>query len=222
MKKKLTHNNHKAWLEQGNKLFDSEHYEKAMADYDKAIQIKPDYYEAWFNRGLVLYELGHYQETLASYDKAIQFKPDYYNAWFNRAALLANEFNHYKKALVNYDFVIQLKPDSYLAWSYRGRALVELGDYEEALASYDKAIQLEPNYHNAWFARFKVLYNKLGRRQEAIAGIIEFIELNPELAKKQAQILSQLPCAKTTPFWSRIYNIIICYYIYFFKKRKDK
>ncbi|MGB8700825.1 MAG: tetratricopeptide repeat protein, partial [Thermosynechococcaceae cyanobacterium] len=59
-------------------------YEDAVASYDEALKIKPDYYQAWYGRGWAFYQLGRYEEAIASYDKALQFKPDYSNAWFNR------------------------------------------------------------------------------------------------------------------------------------------
>jgi tetratricopeptide (TPR) repeat protein len=51
-------------------------YEDAIASYDKAIEIKPDYYEAWNNRGNALGDLGRFEDAIASFDKAIEIKPD--------------------------------------------------------------------------------------------------------------------------------------------------
>ena len=41
--------------------------EEALASYDKAIALKPDYAEAFNNRGNALRELEHLDEALASY-----------------------------------------------------------------------------------------------------------------------------------------------------------
>lgn len=54
--------------------------EEAIASYDKAIEIKPDYYRAWDNRGDVLRELEQYQEAVSSYSKALEVNPDYHFA----------------------------------------------------------------------------------------------------------------------------------------------
>ena len=50
---------------------------EALASYDKAIALKPDYAEAHNNRGNALRDLKRPEEALASYDKAIALKPDY-------------------------------------------------------------------------------------------------------------------------------------------------
>uniref|UniRef100_UPI00117774EA TPR end-of-group domain-containing protein n=1 Tax=Calothrix rhizosoleniae TaxID=888997 RepID=UPI00117774EA len=60
-------------------------YEEALASYDKAVVIKPDYHEAWYNRGYALGNVGRYEEALASYDKALAIKPDLHLAWYNKA-----------------------------------------------------------------------------------------------------------------------------------------
>ena len=46
--------------------------EAAIASYDKALEIKPDYHVAWNNRGIALDNLGRGEEAIASYDKALE------------------------------------------------------------------------------------------------------------------------------------------------------
>lgn len=64
------------WRLQGDTAFQAGRYEEAIASYDKAVAIKPDYHEAWSNRGASLGRLGRYEEAIASFDKALEFKPD--------------------------------------------------------------------------------------------------------------------------------------------------
>ena len=66
--------------------------EEAVASYDKAVEIKPDYHQAWNNRGIALRKLGRLEEAVASYDKAVEIKPDLHDAWGIRGnALLSWE-----------------------------------------------------------------------------------------------------------------------------------
>ncbi len=44
--------------------------EEALASYDQALKLQPDYYLAWVNRGNALADLGRLEEALASYDQA--------------------------------------------------------------------------------------------------------------------------------------------------------
>ncbi len=50
-------------------------YEPAIADYSKAIELKPDFAEAHYNRGSSFYELGSYEESIADLTRAIDLNP---------------------------------------------------------------------------------------------------------------------------------------------------
>ena len=165
-------------LNSGNDLFASERYKEAVIDYDKAIQIKPDYHEAWYNRGIALRKLQRYQEAIASYDKAIQIKPDNHEAWNNRGNAL-DELKQYQEAIASYDKAIQIKPDNHEAWYNRGLSLGELKQYEQAITSWDKAIQFKRDVHEAWYNRGNAL-RKLQRDQEAIASYDKAIQFKPD------------------------------------------
>ena len=104
---------------EGNKLLRLQKYQEAIASYDKAIAIKPDFHEAWYGRGLCLDNLQKYQEAIASFDKAIAIKSDFHEAWHNRGFSL-NELQKYQEAITSFDKAIAIKPDFYVAWNNRG------------------------------------------------------------------------------------------------------
>ncbi len=60
-------------------------YDKAIADLNRAIQLKYDYPDAYYNRGLANYYLGKYEESIKDYTSAIQYNPKLSRAYFNRA-----------------------------------------------------------------------------------------------------------------------------------------
>jgi tetratricopeptide (TPR) repeat protein len=49
------------YQERGLILTESERYQEAIASFDKALEIRPDWAEIWYNRGLALLELGKRQ-----------------------------------------------------------------------------------------------------------------------------------------------------------------
>ena len=51
-------------------------WDKAIADYDEAIRLKPDLAETFINRGTAYYYKGQFDRAIRDYDEAIRLKPD--------------------------------------------------------------------------------------------------------------------------------------------------
>ena len=62
-----------------------EKYEEAKKDFDKAIEINPNYAEAYSSRGTSEARLKKYENALNEFNKAIQINPDFAEAYRNRA-----------------------------------------------------------------------------------------------------------------------------------------
>src|SRR3972149_8345186 len=56
----------------GISTFEQKNLSAALADFDKAIVIKPDCAKAYYNRGAVRYELKNYKGAINDYDKTIE------------------------------------------------------------------------------------------------------------------------------------------------------
>ena len=65
-------------------------YEEAINDYDKAIELRPDYAPVYKNRGNAKAELGRYEEAITDFDKAIKLEPDNQNFHNGRAIAFAS------------------------------------------------------------------------------------------------------------------------------------
>jgi tetratricopeptide (TPR) repeat protein len=167
--------------------------EEALANWDSALEIKPDLQEAWYNRGVTLLYLRRYEEAIASFDKTLEFKPNDHEVWHIRGILLWT-LGRLEEALTSFDKATEFKPDFSEAWIYRGAALLTLGRLEEAIASFDQAIQIKPEFSEAWYNRGIALFY-LGRFEEAIASFAQttqFISDFPEAWNFQGAALSQL------------------------------
>jgi len=161
-----------------NGLEEPNHYEEAIASYDKAIEFKPDYPDAWYNRGAALGKLECFEEAIASYDQALVIKDDYLNAWNNRGTALY-ELGRYEEALASYDKALVIKDDDHEIWNNRGVALGHLERIEEEIASYDKALEIKPDDADHWSNRGLAL-SRLCRYDEALANQDQALKLQPE------------------------------------------
>jgi tetratricopeptide (TPR) repeat protein len=153
----------------------------ALASYDRAIELRPDYAEALFNRGNILHELKQFEEALASYDRLLNLRPDYAEALFNRGNTL-HELKRFEEALASYDRAIELRPDYAEAFLNRGNTLHELKRFEEALTNYDRLLKLRPHYAEPLLNRGNTLY-ELKRFEEALASYDRLLKLRPDYAE---------------------------------------
>ena len=103
---------HDAWYNRGIALGNLGRFEKAIASYDQAVQIKPDDHKAWYNRGYALGNLDRLEEAIASYDQAIKIKPDFHQAWYNKACRYALQGN-VEQAIENLQQAINLSPEKW-------------------------------------------------------------------------------------------------------------
>ena len=164
-----------------NVLFELQRYEEALASYDRALALQPDFAQALSNRGNVLFELQRYEEALASYDGALALQPDFAQALSNRGNVLF-ELKRYEEALTSCDRAVAIQPDFAQALSNRGNILFKLKRYEEALASYDRAVAIQPDFAQALSNRGNILF-KLKRYEEALASYDRAVAIQPDFAE---------------------------------------
>ena len=168
------------YFRRGYACYDLGLYDLAIANYDKAIQLKPDYVNAYYNRGNVKGKLGQYFAAISDYDKAIQLKPTLAEAYNNRGVAKA-DLGQYFAAISDYDKAIQLKPDYADAYNTRGIAKTRLGQHFAAIRDFDKTIQLEPDDADAYYNRGNVK-GKLSQYFAAISDYDKAIQLKPDHA----------------------------------------
>src|SRR5579883_152691 len=130
------------WFRQGLTAAATESYERAIAYFDRVIEVRPDYYEAWYERGLALEKRGLYRDAIASFDRALSLRPSMDAAIqisYDRGNALQYGLGDYSEALNAYDQVLQMNASHELTWQNRGNALLYgLNRPTEAITSFDR------------------------------------------------------------------------------------
>jgi tetratricopeptide (TPR) repeat protein/S1-C subfamily serine protease len=150
---------------------------------DKAIQLRPNFYQAWYLRGFVYMAQNNYQEALKSFDKSVQIEPKFSTAWRWRGIILGN-LEKYPEALACFEQIAKLDPEDSGAQTFRSIMLIGLKRFPEALAIADKSIQKYPNSWN-YFARGIARFGT-GDQKGALTDLNEAIRLNPEAIEDSA------------------------------------
>jgi tetratricopeptide (TPR) repeat protein len=156
------------------------HFEKALANYDKALALDPGFIEALNNRGVVLEAMNRLEEALASYDRVLALSPDLATVIRNRGNVL-NALNLTGEALANYDRALALDPDDADAFNGRGNVLRKLHRIREAEEMFRRAILLNPDHAQAHCNLGNVLID-LGKPDQAAAVLRRAIALDPDFA----------------------------------------
>lgn len=153
----------------------------ALASYDRALTVRPNYAEVLSNRGVTLHGLKRFEEALTSYDRALTARPNYAEALSNRGNTL-KELKRFDEALTSYDLALTVRPDYAEAHYNRGITLQELKRFEEALASYARALAVQPKYAEAHYNSGGAL-KELKRFEDALASYDLALTARPNYAE---------------------------------------
>lgn len=129
-------------------------YEKAVADYTRCLEIKPNDSSARWNRATYNASLGQYDQAIADWTIYIEGDTDFSHqlegknksiagAFFWRGHVYQNYKRDYSKAIADYTAAIQLNPQIEDAHRLRGQCYELLGETEKA--QQDFAIEPKRN-----------------------------------------------------------------------------
>ncbi len=172
-----------AWMgynNRGKAYADRGAYELALRDYNKAIELKPEYAEHYNNRGNALDDLGDHAQAIRDFDKAIELKPGYAPAYNNRGVTLATQGDPVR-GIRDLTQAIKLQADYVNAYYNRGNSYLMLGDPARAIQDFNKAIELNPDFAQAYNNR-GTAYGASGDIEQALRDHTKAIELKPDFA----------------------------------------
>jgi tetratricopeptide (TPR) repeat protein len=170
-----------AFNSRGNVHLSQRNYDRAIDDYNEAIQLDPTYAIGFNNRGLAYQRKGEIDRAIEDYDVAIRLNPAYALAFANRARARQIK-GRVDLAIEDSDKAIGLNHRLAAAFfvradAYRDKAQWDFdayladGVYEDrAIADYDEGLRLDPN--NAAAFRNRGFLN--ARRQRYDRAIQDF------------------------------------------------
>ena len=125
-------------------------YERAIADFTKAIELDPEDVLAYNNRGIVYYYKGRFYRTVDDFSTVISLTPDDPFAYYGRGMAYRNLLV-FEKSIQDFSTAIRLKPEAAAdAYTQRGVTYHSKGDVDHAIEDYNAAIALDPQFAEAW------------------------------------------------------------------------
>ncbi|MBF2064182.1 MAG: tetratricopeptide repeat protein [Calothrix sp. C42_A2020_038] len=148
------------FYQKGVDKYEQENYKAAITNFNKAIDINPDYAQAYNRRGDAYYRLGEYQKSQADSSMAIRLNPEDANSYYDRGFSLYS-LGNYNGAIADYNQAIKLEPKNANAYYARGLARNKINEKQAAFEDFSQAIALNPEFALAYIERGKLL-----RRQD--------------------------------------------------------
>lgn len=134
--------------------------EKAIENYNKAIELDPSNFIYRYNKGIILYELENYEEALICFEESEQCNKNIDVIFYNKGNTFLR-LNEIYNAIKSYKRALELNPNFAEAYFNLGIAYEKAKLPSEALKSYEKACSLDPkNPSFEWNKSLMLLYNK--------------------------------------------------------------
>ena len=130
------------YLLMGNECITQAHDARAaIANYDKALSLDPNYIDAWIRKGITLFNSKEYFDAENCFNTAVSLHPANFKAVYNRGKLRL-KIDNTEGAIADLDKATSLKPEHAGAHELFGDALLRVGKEVEAAIQWRIAEEL--------------------------------------------------------------------------------
>jgi tetratricopeptide (TPR) repeat protein len=171
-------------------IFDSlRDYDRAIEDYNHAINLNSRQGTYFFNRGLSYCQKRDYEDAIADFDRAIQLKPSDAEYYVQRGVCYHHK-RDYERAIADFDRAIQLEPQNPDYYWERGKSYhnqcfyLRKGKFDCAIADFDRCIRLVPENAAYYFSR-GLSYKLKGDHRAARVDFQRAADIGHEQAKEE-------------------------------------
>ncbi|MCD6327403.1 tetratricopeptide repeat protein [bacterium] len=130
--------------EKGRQLGKQGRTDEAIALFNKAIEVDPNYAEAHNGLGFAYLLKGEDDMGEREIKEALRLKPDFSKAIRNLAILYLRQ-KRMNEAMPLWKQLTEIKPDDAKAWSYLSAVYMSVRQIEKALVASKRALELSPN-----------------------------------------------------------------------------
>jgi Flp pilus assembly protein TadD len=170
----------------GNALKAANDLRGAIAHYQKALRVRPEYEEAHYNLAIALADSGAWNDAVVHYREAIRLSPPELKARNNLGNALA-VMGRREEAAREYEDILKIDPAHAEAHNNLANLLAARGVYKEAIVHYRRALQTDPDYTDALY-NLGVTLALTGQPAEAAESYRRTLEIDPTYEKARANL----------------------------------
>ena len=161
---------------------------EAIANFEKALAIDPEFTSVYLPLGLAQAEAKNYGAAESYLSKAEAAGLATSEARLARADMFAKQ-GRTQEAIAMLDLVIKDEPNNAAAIYQRAAAYETAGQKDKAMAGYKRALEIDPNYVPAWYQIGVAAYNR-GDYKTALDAYQNVVRIQPENYSAQANLAS--------------------------------
>jgi len=154
-------------------------FDRAIADFDSALELDPKYAWAMGSRGQTYRQKGEFDRAIVDLTKAIELDPKLNWVLANRGEAYRRK-GEFDKAIADLTKAIQRDPKYSWAIANLAETYRQKGAFDKAIAAFDKALKIRPDYAWALGSRGQA-YRQKGEFDKAVADLNRAIDLSPAM-----------------------------------------
>ncbi len=140
-------------------------YDLAIAEFEEALRLNPNYFFALSNLGNVYGKKKEYAQTIIYTKKALEQNPGYAPGHYNLAKALHMTGNP-EKAMASYRSALKYNPYFEEAFFNLGFLALEQKQFIEAVSNFKNFLKMQPRHPKAHFG-LGTAYAMMGKKEEA-------------------------------------------------------
>ncbi len=156
--------------------------EKAIEDFDKAIELGYEQAHAYASRGMFLASRGDFAKAIEDYNRALELDLEDQSPLVNLAAAKMN-LKNYDEAIADYTKLLDARQkaneNANAILSQRATAYKAAGKMDEAIKDFDQILKVDPTDFNAVMGRGYIHFQQANHKN-AVLDFSRAIELKPD------------------------------------------
>lgn len=161
----------------GMRLLKATRYEQAILNFNRAVDLQPDFAEAYRMRGRAYVAQSNSDLAIRDFSRVAELRVSDASVLTERGFARLDK-KDYANAIADADRAIALDPKLARAYNLRATARRAAGDPRKAVEDFTKAVELAPNLDN-YFQR-AATYQQLGEHRLAIADFDKAVAEDPQ------------------------------------------
>lgn len=180
-------------LNLGNDAYNQGNLEAAMQQYQKCLELKPDYLMARYNLGVVYLEQEQWEEAMIELEQVVATNPNHAEA-YNNLGIISQHQHRLNQAIEYYQKAIAIRHQFPDAHFNLGMALLQIGEYTQGFAesewrwqtnNFTPFICPQPLWDGSDLSGKTILIHT----EQGSGDAIQFIRYIPLVADKKCRII---------------------------------